>query len=82
MRFDTGPAELLPYTASMSLKTAAFFALIGMILVTIVVALGFLREVTAFLHDAVAATTFLASLIYLLGSLSLTVFFFVFHRAQ
>ena len=39
----------------MSLKTAAFFALIGMILLTVLEAAGFLRDLTGFLRDAVAA---------------------------
>ena len=66
----------------MSLKTAAFFALIGMILLTVLDAAGFLRDLTAFLHDAVAAMALLAAAIHLLASLSVTVFLFVFYRAQ
>jgi hypothetical protein len=66
----------------MSLKTAGFFALVGMILLTAVEALGFLRDMTAFAHDAVAAMTLLVSLIHLLASLSVTVFFLVFFRSQ
>jgi hypothetical protein len=66
----------------MSLKTAAFFALIGMLLLTILELSGFLRDLTAFGHDAVAAMVVLASAIRLLASLSVTVFFFVFYRAQ
>jgi hypothetical protein len=66
----------------MSLKNAAFFALIGMILLTVLEAVGFLRELTALSHDAVATMVVLASAIHLLASLSVTVFFFAFHRAQ
>jgi len=66
----------------MSLKTAAFFALIGMILLTVWDAAGFLRDLSGYLRDAVAAITMLGAAIHLLASLSVTVFLFVFHRAQ
>jgi hypothetical protein len=66
----------------MSLKTAAFFALIGMILLTVLDAAGFLRDLTGFLREAVAAISVLESGIHLLASLSVTVFLFVFYRAQ
>jgi len=66
----------------MGLKTAAFLALIGLLLLTILDAATFLNDLTAFLHDAVAAMTLLAAAIHLLASLTLTIFLFVFHRAQ
>jgi hypothetical protein len=67
---------------TMSLKSAALFALVGMILLTVVLALGFIRDVSAFLSGAAAAMTVLVSLIHLLASLSVTVFLFVFYRAH
>jgi hypothetical protein len=66
----------------MSLKSAALFALVGMILLTVVVALGFVRDVSAYSAGAIAANAVLVSLIHLLASLSVTVFLFVFHKAQ
>ena len=66
----------------MSLKSAALFALIGMILLTVVLALGFVRDISAFTAGAIAATAILISLIHLLASLSVTVFLYVFHKAQ
>jgi hypothetical protein len=66
----------------MSLKTAAFLAFIGMILLTVLDAAGFLRDLTAFLHDAVAAVTLLGAAIHLLASLTVTIFLFVFYRRQ
>jgi hypothetical protein len=66
----------------MSLKTAAFFALIGMILLTVLDAAGFLRDLTGFLREAVAAISVLEAAIRLLASLGVTVFLFVFYRAQ
>jgi hypothetical protein len=66
----------------MSLKSAALFALIGMILLTIVLAAGFIRDLASFLGGAVALMTMLKSGIHLLASLSVAVFLYVFHRAQ
>jgi hypothetical protein len=66
----------------MTLKSAAFLALIGMALLTVLLVLGFIRDVSASLAGAIAAVTLLASLIHLLASLSVTVFFYVFHKAQ
>jgi hypothetical protein len=66
----------------MSLKSAALFALIGMILLTVVLAAGFIRDLSSFLGGAVALMTMLKSGIHLLASLSVAVFLYVFHRAQ
>jgi hypothetical protein len=66
----------------MTLKSAALFALFGMILLTVVLALGFIRDISGFTAGAVAAMAMLISLIHLLASLSVTVFLYVFHKAQ
>jgi hypothetical protein len=66
----------------MTLKSAAFFALIGMILLTVLLALGFIRDVSAILAGAIAAMALLKSFIHLLASLSVTIFLYVFHKAQ
>ena len=66
----------------MSLKTAAFFALIGMVLLTVLLAVGFIRDVSALSSGAIAAAVLLTSLIHLLASLSLAVFLYVFHKGQ
>jgi hypothetical protein len=66
----------------MSLKSAALFALIGMILLTVLLAAGFIRDLSAFASGAVAMITLLTSGIHLLASLSVAVFLFVFHKAQ
>jgi hypothetical protein len=68
--------------STMSLKSAAFFALVGVILLTIVVALGFIRDISAFTASAIAAKGMLVSLVYLQASLSVTVFLYVFHKTQ
>ncbi|MEI9971222.1 MAG: hypothetical protein WDO73_03725 [Ignavibacteriota bacterium] len=66
----------------MGLKTAAFLALIGMLLLTVLDASVFLNQLTAFLRDAIAAMTLLGTAIRLFASLTVTIFFFVFYRAQ
>jgi hypothetical protein len=63
-----------------NLKTAAFFALIAMLLLTFVDA-TFLNDLLAFSRDAIAAMTLLSAAIHLLASLAVAVFFFVFYRA-
>src|ERR1017187_7431556 len=65
-----------------SLKSAALVALVGMILLTVVVAFGFIRDVSALASGAIAANSILVSLIHLLASLSVTVFLYVFHSRQ
>ena len=66
----------------MTLKTAAFFALIGTTLLTVLLALGFIRDVSGFLAGAIAAMALLVSLIHLLANLSVAVFLYVFYKAQ
>jgi hypothetical protein len=66
----------------MSLKNAALFALIGMILLTVLLAAGFIRDLSAFAGGGVALITLLTSGIHLLASLSVAVFLYVFHKAQ
>ena len=65
----------------MTLKSAAFFALIGMTLLTVLLAVGFIRDVSALSAGAIAAIALLKSLIHLLASLSVAVFLFVFYKA-
>ena len=66
----------------MTLKSAALFALIGIALLTVVLAIGFIRDVSGFLAGAVAAMVLLKSGIKLLAGLSVAVFLYVFHKAQ
>jgi hypothetical protein len=66
----------------MSLKSAAFFALIGMTLLTVLLAVGFIRDFLGLLSGVVAAMALLISLIHLLASLSVAVFLYVFYKAQ
>ena len=66
----------------MTLKNAALFALIGMALLSILLAAGFIRDFSALLSGVVAATELLKSGVHLLASLGVTVYFYVFYRAQ
>ena len=66
----------------MTLKNAAFFAFLGMTLLTVLLAVSFIRDVSSFLAGAIAAITLLISLIHLLASLSVAVFFYVFDKTQ
>jgi hypothetical protein len=66
----------------MRLKNAALFALIGMILLTVLLAAGFIRDIFGFAQGAVAAIALLTSGIRLLASLGVAVFLYVFHQAQ
>ncbi len=70
------------HTSAMSLKNAAFLALIGTLLLTILLAADFIRTVSGVLNDVVPAMALLRSLVDLLASLGVTVFLYVFHRAQ
>lgn len=70
------------YNSAMTLKNAALFALIGMILLTILLAVCFVRDLSGVLSGAVATLALLESAVRLLASLSLAVFLYVFHKAQ
>jgi hypothetical protein len=66
----------------MSLKNAAFLALVGMCLLTILVLFGFIRDVSSAADGLIPAVRVVSSLIYLLASLGVTIFFFVFFKGQ
>ncbi len=66
----------------MNLKNASLFALIGMLLLTVLLAAGFIRDILGFPSGAVALVALLQSAIYLLASLSVAVFFYVFYKSQ
>ena len=52
-----------------------------MVLLTIVVAADFITTLTGVLRDVVLAMALLRSLIYLVASPTVTVFFYVFHKS-
>jgi hypothetical protein len=66
----------------MSLKNAALFALIGTLLLTVLLVVGFIVDVLNLSQGVIPATKVLSSLIYSFAALTVTVFFFVFHKTQ
>jgi len=64
----------------MSLKSAAFIALIGTILVAILRLYDLISTIAHVMGGLVPAMALLASLIYAFASLGLAVFLFVFHK--
>jgi len=66
----------------MTLRNASLFAFIGMTLLTVVCALGFIGDISALLAGAIAPMMVLNSLIHFLASLSVAVFLYVFHKTQ
>jgi hypothetical protein len=66
----------------MTLRSAAFFAFVGMTLLTVVCAVGFISDISALLAGAIAPMMVLKSLIHLMASLSVAVFLYVFQKTQ
>jgi hypothetical protein len=66
----------------MTLKNAALLALIGTILMTALSVWTFILTLLSVLRDLFPAVTVLQSFIYAFGCFSVTVFFYVRHRAQ
>ncbi len=64
----------------MSLKNAAFLALIGTILTTILLLYDLVSAILNVTQGLVPAVTIFPLLIYSFASLTVAVFFFVFHR--
>ena len=75
-------ADQTVHTPTMSLKTASFLALVGMVLLTILLAADCVNVVTGVMRDVVPTMALLRSLIYLLASLTLTMFLYVFGKTQ
>jgi hypothetical protein len=70
------------YTPVMTLKNAALLALVGVTLATIVLAAGFIGDVSTVVRGLIPATKLLTSFIYAFAGLSTVVFLYAFHRAQ
>ena len=66
----------------MTLKNAALFALIGMVLLTALAAADFVTTLTGVITGIVPAMKLLTALIYVVASLGVTVFFLVFYKKQ
>lgn len=66
----------------MTLKNAALVALVGMILLTVLLLAGFIRDVASAANGLIPAIRVLTSLVYVVASVTVTVFFYVFHKTQ
>ena len=66
----------------MTLKNAAFLALIGTTLVAVLLVWDLIFNVLNVVRGLIPAEMLFSSLIYAFGAFSVAVFFFVFHRAQ
>lgn len=66
----------------MKLKNAAFLALVGMILATILLVVGFISDVFLVARGLVPAKILVTSFIHAFAVLSMAVFLYVFHKAQ
>jgi hypothetical protein len=66
----------------MTLKNAALIALAGTLLLTALIIVDFISNISNVLGGLVPAVILFRSLIYVIASLSVTLFFFVFYKAQ
>jgi hypothetical protein len=66
----------------MSLKNAASIALAGMLLLTVLLVVDLIFNVSNVLGGLVPAVTLVRSLVYAFASVCVTIFFFVFYKAQ
>jgi hypothetical protein len=66
----------------MTLKTAALLALVGMSVLTAVLLTQLIIDAEGWIRDVVPAIRLLTTLIYVLASVSVTVFFLVFQKGQ
>ena len=70
------------HTPTMTLKSAAFLAMIGSAPVTALLTWNFVVNLLNVMQGVAPVVVLLSSFIYALGALSIVVFFFAFHRAQ
>ena len=66
----------------MTLKNAALLAVIGVALLTLLLAMDFINTFLGVMRDIVPMMAMLRVLIYLLAGLSLVVFLYVFYKRQ
>ena len=64
----------------MNVKTASFLAMIGTILLTILLVYDFVSDLVNVINGLIPAAKLVASLICAFASLSVAIFFFVFHK--
>jgi hypothetical protein len=66
----------------MTLKNAAFFALVGMAMLTVLISVNLLTDLSGVARGLVPYMAMLRSLVEWLASLSLLIFFAVFYTKQ
>ena len=66
----------------MSLKNAALLALIGTFLLTVLMGASFISTLLGVMRGVIAAMKLLTSAVEVFTSVTVLVFFYVFHRAQ
>jgi len=66
----------------MTLKHAAFLALVGMVLVTTLLIVGLIGDVLGVARGLIPTMRVLTSFIYAFAGLSVVVFLYAFHKAQ
>jgi hypothetical protein len=66
----------------MTLKSAAFLALTGTILLTILLIASLIGDVLGVVRGLIPAMRLLTSLVFAFAGLSVAVFFYVFHKTQ
>jgi hypothetical protein len=66
----------------MTLKNAAFFAVFGMALLTVLVTVNLVTNLSGVMHGFVPVVALLTTLVEWLASLSVLLFFGVFYRSQ
>jgi hypothetical protein len=66
----------------MTLKNAAVMALAGMLLLTALVIVDFIINISNVLGGLVPAVILFRSLVYVIASLCVTIFFLFFYKAQ
>jgi len=66
----------------MTLKQASLLAFIGTLLLSILLVVDLVLDVLSLARGLIAAVTLLVSLIHAFAAVSVTIFFYVFHRAQ
>ena len=66
----------------MNLKNAALLALVGMLLLTILLAAGSITDALNVARGLIPVTKLVSSLIHSFAAVTVTVFFYVFHKTQ
>jgi hypothetical protein len=66
----------------MTLKSAAFLALIGTILATLLLVVGLVDDILGVARGVIPEIRLVTSFIYTFAAMSVAVFFYIFHRMQ